>query len=79
MQRIKGRDYAPRRLMQSLNLLPDTRPFSLPRRRSGKIALRRFRRRGAIAWFDPITFLLFNLVTLDGDLDSTPRTILFAV
>ena len=37
------------RLMRSFNLLPDARPFSLPRRRSGKNALKGFRRRGAIA------------------------------
>ena len=37
------------RLTRSFNLLPDARPFSLPRRRSGKNALKGFRRRGAIA------------------------------
>jgi hypothetical protein len=44
-----GRDYTASRLMRSFNLLPDARPFSLPRRRSGKNALKGFRRRGAIA------------------------------
>jgi hypothetical protein len=49
VQRFKGRDYTASRLMRYFNLLPDTRPFSLPRRRSGKNALNRFRRRGASA------------------------------
>jgi hypothetical protein len=49
VQRFKGRDYAASRLMWYFNLLPDTRPFSLPRSRSGKNALKRFRRRGASA------------------------------
>ena len=44
-----GRDYTASRLMRSFNLLPDARPFSLPRRRSGKNALKGFSRRGAIA------------------------------
>jgi len=44
-----GRDYTASRLMRSFNLLPDARPFSLPRRRSGKNALKGLRRRGAIA------------------------------
>ena len=79
MQRVKGRDYTASRLMRAFNLLPDARPFSLPRRRPGKNALKGFRRRGAIACFNPMTFLLIDLVTLGGDLDSTPRTILLAV
>jgi hypothetical protein len=78
VQRVKGRDYTASRLMRAFNLLPDARPFSLPRRRSGKNALKGFRRRGAIG-FNPKTFLLIDLVTLGGDLDSTPRTILLAV
>ena len=82
IDRCESRDCAvPRkdRLMRSFNLLPDARPFSLPRRRSGKNALKGFRRRGAIAWFNPMTLLLIDLVTLGADLDSTPRTILLAV
>ena len=48
-QRIKGGDDTASRLMRSFNLLPDARPFNLPRRRSGKNALKGFSRRGAIA------------------------------